>query len=492
MPLTVRELVSIPHLRTWPHAGAGGLDREVSWAHVCELPDPTQWLGAGELVLTTGLGIPADAGEQRAYVERLADAGLSGVAIGDRMYAPPLTDEMIAAAEERALPLLLTSYEVPFTELVRAAAEANRSEEHARVLETLRLYELVREAAVMSSGDGFLRTLGRIAGCELHLLDHRRGVPLVRGATAPSPEIAEQLRAASEARTEPMPAVLRLRPDVLALAVPSARAATLVALPRAGVEPDLMLLRHVAGVAAQEVSREQADAERRRRLGGELLAGLIDGRLAEETAGLALAERGLAAEPRRLAVCLGADEAQSDLHVRLEDRGIAHLLLNRAPLLLALLADHHVAIDGFAAELGPGAVIGLSDPLGRLARVPDAQREARWAANAARASGKRVARYGDDAPSLFLPRSLSEAEQAVGRVLGRLIEYDATHEADLVRSLRVFLECNRSWKEAATRLQIHKQTLVYRMRRVEELTGRRLDDTGDVAELWLALKAAEG
>lgn len=494
MPLTVRELVSIPDLRTWVHAGASGLEREISWAHVCELADPTQWLGAGELVLTTGLGIPAEAAEQRAYVERLADAGLSGVALGDRMYAPPLTAEMLRAADDRSLPLLLTSYEVPFTALVRAAAEANRSEEHARVLETLRLYELVRDAAVTSSGDEFLRRLGRIAGCELHLVDHRRGAPLVRGAPALDADIAAELRTASAARSEPMPAVLRLGAGphgCLALAVPTtARAATLVALPRPGTQPDFTLLRHVAGVAAQEVDREAAEGERRRRLGGELLAGLIDGRLTEEAAGPALAERGLASEPRRLAACLAGADERPDLHLRLEDRGVAHLLLNRSPLLFALISDRHV--DAFRAELPERAAIGLSDPLGRLARIADAHREARWAADAARAASKPLARYGEDAPSPFLPRSLSEAEQAVRRVLGRLLDYDATHDADLVHSLQVFLASNRSWKGAAAELHIHKQTLVYRMRRVEELTGRALDRTGDVAELWLALQATEG
>jgi purine catabolism regulator len=75
-------------------------------------------------------------------------------------------------------------------------------------------------------------------------------------------------------------------------------------------------------------------------------------------------------------------------------------------------------------------------------------------------------------------------------VLGALLDYDRTHDAELVKSLRVFLSNNRSWKNSAAELHIHKQTLVYRMRRVEELTGRRLDDTGDVAELWFALIAA--
>jgi purine catabolism regulator len=37
---------------------------------------------------------------------------------------------------------------------------------------------------------------------------------------------------------------------------------------------------------------------------------------------------------------------------------------------------------------------------------------------------------------------------------------------------------------------VHRQTLVYRIERVEQLTGRQLQSTADVAELWLALQAA--
>jgi hypothetical protein len=71
------------------------------------------------------------------------------------------------------------------------------------------------------------------------------------------------------------------------------------------------------------------------------------------------------------------------------------------------------------------------------------------------------------------------------------LEYDTEHSAELVHSLDEFLQANRSWQRAAKALFVHKQTLVYRMKRVEELTGRRLDDTGHVAELWFALRALE-
>lgn len=258
--------------------------------------------------------------------------------------------------------------------------------------------------------------------------------------------------------------------------------------------PDLSVLHHVTAVAALEVEKLIAEYERRRRLGAEILAGLVDSRIAADLATHLLSERRFSEESAVLACCTGEGETgeYSDLHVRLELRGIPHLLLRRAPILTALIPNTPEALSAFREEIDTSFPIGLSDPLGNVSRVPDAHREARWALRGAQATGELTARYGEHAAlSPFLPRNLSEAESVVHRVLGPLLDYDATHDSQLVESLRVFLEHNRSWRNTAESLCIHKQTLVYRMRRVGEITGRRLDQTQDVAELWLALQAAE-
>ncbi|MCL8305156.1 MULTISPECIES: helix-turn-helix domain-containing protein [Pseudomonas] len=46
------------------------------------------------------------------------------------------------------------------------------------------------------------------------------------------------------------------------------------------------------------------------------------------------------------------------------------------------------------------------------------------------------------------------------------------------------------WVNAAQRLHVHKQTLVYRVRRIEAISGRSLDNTADVATFWFALQSA--
>ncbi|MFD0479489.1 PucR family transcriptional regulator [Nonomuraea thailandensis] len=73
-------------------------------------------------------------------------------------------------------------------------------------------------------------------------------------------------------------------------------------------------------------------------------------------------------------------------------------------------------------------------------------------------------------------------------VLAPLTAYGS--RADLVESLRAYLESNGHWDAAAQRLGVHRHTLRYRMRRVADLLGRDLDDPGTRAELWLALEAA--
>ncbi len=497
MTITVRDLVDSPDLAVRVLAGAAGLDRQVTWAHVCELPDPTEWLSESELLMTVGYTVPESAPAQGAYIERLAEAGLSGLLIAERLYAPDLSPELVSAADRCSFPVLLNAYEVPFTAIARTVADANRSAEHARLMKVLRVYETVRLTVGSESGSELSRQLGDMVGCELFVLDPENGRSMLPNVPQASEELVSALQAELEARSKPMPAIMRLDTatrSAAAVSVPASRPAALVAVAKTKDMPDLSILRHVAAVAALEVEKMIAEYERKRQLGSELLAGLIDGRLAPDLASHLLLERKLADKPSVLASCPGdvGRNEHSDLHLRLEERGVPHLLLRRTPILTALLPDTSEAINVFREEIGSLFPVGLSDPVGDLSRVPDAYREARWALQSAIATENPLVKYGDEsALSPFLPRNLSDAHRIVDRVLGPLLEYDAANDSELIASLKIFLSQQRSWQRAAASLHIHRQTLVYRMRRVEELTGRRLDETNDVAELWFALQAAE-
>jgi len=93
---------------------------------------------------------------------------------------------------------------------------------------------------------------------------------------------------------------------------------------------------------------------------------------------------------------------------------------------------------------------------------------------------------------LLLATAPAEARQAFrASLLSPLLDYDAAHGTELVRTLRVFLDCSGSWTKAAEAMFVHVNSLRYRMRRVEELTGRDLGSLADQAALLLALGLAD-
>ncbi len=76
-------------------------------------------------------------------------------------------------------------------------------------------------------------------------------------------------------------------------------------------------------------------------------------------------------------------------------------------------------------------------------------------------------------------------------VLGPLESSGGEYGDELLRSLETFIEQNGHWEKAARILYCHRHTLRYRVRRIEELTGRDLSSASNRIEFWLAMRARE-
>src|SRR3954451_13010858 len=115
--LTLRDLLSDLDVR--PASGGQGLDRTVRWVHISELADPTPFLSGGEVLLTTGMAVGDDGA---AYIERLAEHGLSGLGVGTGVGGLEAVPEAMAqAAEARGFALFEVPYETPFIALTEKA-----------------------------------------------------------------------------------------------------------------------------------------------------------------------------------------------------------------------------------------------------------------------------------------------------------------------------------------------------------------------------------
>lgn len=494
--LTISSLVGDPLLRTQLIAGASGLDRAVSWAHTCEVSDPWNWLGSGELLMTDGYSFPADAEGQVNFIEQLAGANIAGLALGEGFVAPPLTAEAIVRADELGFPILTTARSVPFVTISRVVADVSSDRSAGRASRVLRLYDILRRSHSGSSTNGLLADLGHELHAELHVIELAQGRDLLP-CRAP---LSATLRAAAVERVRAQggqpSGFNRLSGDdgpVLMVPVGTQSAAALLIRPtRTEAAPDLVVAQHAAMIVEVEVERRAARASRARDRGAVLIRRMLDGNVAPEAAAAQLRALRLGDGPWRVTAwqVANADAATAATTTNPLADALAFVAW---PHLYTYVSETHLLLveeAQFTVGLGLdhlGARMGASQPISSPSRFADAFREARWALESVKVSGATTAVYGSHG-SYFMPNTVAEGELAVRRLLGPILDYDLANDANLLQSLQVYFEVNRSWQEGARRLGIHKQTLVYRIKKIEELTGTDFKDFGVQAELYLALR----
>jgi purine catabolism regulator len=497
--ITIRDLLETHHLQLEVVSGAAGLDRKVAWTHVSELEDPAPWLDGGELLMTNGLGIPAEPERQVELIERLDERRVAGIAIGVR--PPELTAEMRAAADERGFPLLRVPLEVPFLSIARMVADANQNSAQQRLLTHVRIFDTLRPDGPAARPQDIFARLEEISGYSLYLISVV-GAPLISGFRRPPESVVEVLRDEDFDPKSANPAV----PGGYAVAVPlEQRPGTfLVALEREGVTPaGLGAVRHMATIAALELSKSYHERESMRRHGAEVLTKLFAGTLDLVAATDSLADLGLEPSEKLVVAALRSDSGDlhdDEVHHRLCDLEVPHLMLADRDLFAIMPASADV-LDEVVSGLPLRA--GVSRERVGVQAWSVARKEAVWAlermndhANGngnGNANGAGPVRRFSSADSSvhWLPADIDTLQSLVDEILAPIIEYDSDRNSSMLQSLRVFFDHNRRLQTAAAELHVHKHTLSYRLNRIEQITGRDLSNMGDLVPLWLALQAYE-
>lgn len=135
------------------------------------------------------------------------------------------------------------------------------------------------------------------------------------------------------------------------------------------------------------------------------------------------------------------------------------------------------------------ARVGVSEPFPGLRSAPPALRQARIACLAAAPDRPGVVRYEQESCAVLLA-SAPDAGRAFGlAVLRPVLAQPEADRAVLLDTLRTWFAAKGSTSAAAARLYVHRNTVRYRLRRIEELTGADLSDPVALGRLLLALEA---
>ena len=240
-----------------------------------------------------------------------------------------------------------------------------------------------------------------------------------------------------------------------------------------------------------------------RNMAGDVLADALTGHLFPDEVQARLRPFGIGEQIAVIAFALEeVSAAAAQLERILERERVRGLVALRAGLLCAVIdsagADPVELARTARAELAArfGEVRASASRPAATHALRTSFHEARCALEAVRASNGRapeVASYEDlGAFQLLLSLQDDDALLTYCRgVLGPIEEAEGDYGDELVRSLDTFIEHNGHWERAAAALYCHRHTLRYRMRRVEQLTGRDLQSARDRIEFWLALRGRE-
>ncbi|MFL5818437.1 MAG: PucR family transcriptional regulator [Conexibacter sp.] len=548
--LTVNELLRSLDLRLL--AGEASLEAPVRWVHISELEDPTPWMSGGELLLTTGLQLDTPK-RQRAFVDLLADHQLAGLGFGTGFSHRSVPDAIVATARDRDLPLVEVPYDVPFIAVTETAFSRLVNEQYAVLRRAIAAHERLERIVLAERGlDAVVAALATLIGGSVLAYD-ARGTLLVRRAFRQEldddalvelgAELASRARAGERQSFAPSTAALAGRALVLPVRASGAREpgdteggaplqAWLVAVKDEDgfSELDRLTLHQAVTIVALELLRRRIAEDTERRLAGDVLNAIVSGDLAGPELARRLEPFGLSegvgaivlAAPRPGGAALG--EAEVALATALRGEATQGLVARSEGLACALVPGLDEE-DLFAlAERVGGRIARTLDMdvrLGAGRAVVGAQarrsfHEARCAleARALAAMDGRGAEANGGAPSAAGGGDGAHAVVATYRDLGsfqlllalqdddalRLFcdsilapieQSEGAYGGELMRSLEAFIEENGQWERAAKRLYCHRHTLRYRMRRVEELTGRSLSNARDRIEFWLALRGRE-
>jgi hypothetical protein len=507
--MDVRDLLAVPGLGlTVVAAEPDALDRAVTAAYITDLPDPSRFLSTGDVVLTSGLWLDRADGAE-TFLGALAQQHVAALIIG-LIEIGVIPDEVIQRCRRTGLTLLTVSPGVSFRQIADEIAARQPGSAAGMATRTMRFSR--RLAGTVSRGGGVAELLGQFAeefsiGC--WVIDETGQQLAAVGAAPDRAQVAEQWNTMVRREHEQRVILTDERgPVTITRTGTSDRTGFFGCWGDHRSFSDEVTLAMDALVGALRVEMELASRWRETR-NGQVEALITSIRNQEASPGAISARmrlEGLGPQDETTIVAAQVDDPRFSVTAVVEmltrtlsGRGhrvmgarsgdLAILLVNGEgtddrPLAEELTDDYHLLLAGRQLR------VGMSDPVSGVSRL-----------NSAIATAIERVQHATGADPVLVSTSLHvQGHRALLRMLGEstrqgyarevlapLLSYDERHNADLVGTLRAFLDGGGAWQETARQLHLHTNTLRYRIARIEELTHRDMSTMADRVDLFLAM-----
>lgn len=505
-------------------AGKNGLNRDVRWVHIVDMPDVLSWVRPGQLLLTTGYAWAREDDGQRELVQALAGQELAGIGLAVPRFFDHFPRAFREEADRLELPLIEIPWEIPFsliTEELHTAILAEQTrllEQSERIHRTLTqaaletsslqeiaatLGELIHHSVTFEDQDGHILGAFTLPGA----LDRVRRETLETGST-PQDFLDYLERSGYRTMIDRASQPLRIPPasDLgfagrivcpIRLKGETVGRVWILETEQPLTDLDLRAAEHASTVAALQIAHQRAIASIEARVGYSFLSTLLEGRFEATPAsieraqlhGLDLAGRYrvgtlVMAEPLPLSheAVMKREKLADQLRQQLAAHHIAPLLsvsLNQIPFIVPENADPQQLWEPLAS---PSLAMGISRVCAGVEGIRQGYIEVQQMVP--HLMFGRLQRYDD----LLLPRVLkgdSEAQNAF--IASFMAPFRHVRNGDvLLQTLLAYAGNGFHLRQTAKALHIHPKSLHYRLERAAEILSIDLNDPDTRFQIQLA------
>ncbi|MDQ6419144.1 PucR family transcriptional regulator ligand-binding domain-containing protein [Paenibacillus sp. LHD-117] len=545
--MLLKDLLHIPSLKNARvAAGQEGLNRRVSTVNMMDAPDIIHYLKPDELLLTTAYAMKDQPESLDKLVAHMAESGCAGLAIKTKRFLEEIPESVIEEANRLEFPILELSLDYSLGEVLNGTLSRileNRTGELSYALDTHHTF-----FNLILNGEGISEIVDKLAeliASPVVILSSRAELISLSSAQKPPIPLLNQFIAQWQSFAQPVeagvyPIGTAAGGTQYAMIQPIPtyqRQGYIIAFVKEKEENKLysLALEQAANVMGFELLKSQAVKDRARRFKIEFFTELVQGEIATEQEIIHRGKQhGLYPADQMICVICGRDSDETEQepakdHGAVERKareidnlyhGLAKHYAKLSPeSVLFTLKDKFIALIpskelfGSAAEgklkLGQQLLaiadkltasqehtlsFGISSPITKLADIPSAYKQALDAYRLGRSHNKqKFVQYYHTKELMDLLKLIpsDDLKEFVADTFEAWSGIDEGEQREWHRTLKVFYDTHCHIGETAKQLYIHRNTVLYRLNRIEQLTGAHVRNSADSLRIRMALMIKE-
>lgn len=513
-------------------AGENCLTNEVKYVDILEVPDIIKWLKSGVFLLTTAYAIKDDLKAQLELIQELKKKKAAGLGLKLGRFIDALPAEVMELADRLGVPIIGIPKEIPYVDIIMPVSNLILDHQENVLKRSEEIHRKLTEV-VLKGGEyrGIAENLQQIT--------KKPVIIVIQGQVLERVGVSEKLMNAIPINQDKgiytskfIPKAGNISGHIVAPIVSDEIRYGEIIIITGKKEPekiDFIAAEHGATVAALEVMKEKAVTETEVKLKGDILEDLLRKTYQSEKAIIRRAGfLGWDLTCDYLIAIFDIDNLENyymnietqnegviqDFKKKLRDipqevfreSGIFPILVGRSDSIVIMIpaADkkpttewQNNILTEIKRRLGDvKKELSVSCGIGRLHRGIEGIQKGYYEARAALATGRKV--WGKNGIYAFEDLGVyrlilkmkedPELESFCLEKLRPILEYDREKGGELLNTMKTYLFCRGNKKETAKALFIHRNTLDYRLRKINELLGERIDLSSHWLDYELSLK----